>query len=215
MAYKRTFKKAYRKGKKAYRFAKAHQSEAKQALALAKKVARMVNVEYKYDLTNYASTVPWTGLTQNLCNPAQGDGMTNRDGDSLKLARVSGRLNCQIHASATATTVRLILFRGKNTNGTDPAPGDILVTGSGLMFQNPKREDNKFSTKILYDKMYTLTQDRKLINFNWNFKLYGHVKFEPGSAVVQDGGLYLLIISNEQTNVPTLNYSLKTTFTDN
>lgn len=215
MAYK-TVRKAYGKGKRVYKFAKKHQSEGKQALALAKKVARMVNVEYKRDITTFNAAVGWTGTITNLCNPTQGDGVTNRDGDSLKLIRCSGRIYCTMNASATNTVVRVIMFRGKNENGTTYAPNDILYTTTGQMVFNPKEYTNRFQTKVLMDRTYSLSSTGKS-NFyiNVNQKLFGHINFETGGTGIENGGLYLLLVGSEQLNTPTVAYTLTTSFTDN
>lgn len=212
----KTAKKVYKKGKKAYKFGKAHQTEARRALVLAKKVARMVNVEYKYDYTNLSTTIPWTGTVWTLLNPTQGDSVTSRDADSIKPMRCSGRIVLSINPSAINTQVRLILFRGHNENGSTYAATDILYNASGLMTYNPKLEDNKFQTKFLYDKLYVLTQANKTaIVLDWNFKLYGHTKFTAGSTNIENGGVYLLATSNEPVNTPAIATTLKVSFTDN
>lgn len=217
MAFKRFAKKTYRKGRKAYRFAKKHQSEAKEALALAKKVARMVNVEYKFRDNPYATTVSNTGTIQNLCQPPQGDGDQNRDGSSVKLARCSGRISVDLHPSATSTHVRFILFRGKQENRTAyTLSGGILEGGPSALWQSPKAWEDRFRTKFIYDKTICLSNTgRKTIDLNWNFKLYGHIQFGGGTTDIESGGIYLAMISDESVNTPTVNYALRVTFTDN
>lgn len=157
MAYKKGVKKWFKRGKKAYNFAKKHQTEAKQALNLAKKVARMVNVEYKRDINSYNSTVDSSGVISNICDPSEGDTFNSRDGISIKPMRVSGRIFLRINPSATATVVRLILFRGKQENRVTYTPTDIIHSASGLLYQNPKEYQNRFHTKFIYDKTYYLS----------------------------------------------------------
>lgn len=216
MAYKKTFKGAYRKGKKAYGFAKKHQGTAQKALALAQKVHRVINSEHHRKLAVYNSTVPAAGQVLNICDPAQGDTFNDRTGISIKPLRVSGRLYLTINAVATASVVRLILFRGKNENRVSYAVSDILHTASGLTWQNPKDYQERFRSKVLYDRTYNLDKNgRDSIMLNWNFKLFGHIQFGNNDITVENGGLYLLMITNEPTNLPTLQYTLQTTFIDN
>lgn len=211
--WKKTAKRTYNKGKKAYTYAKAHQTEARRALVLAKKVARMVNVEYKfYDYTT-SQTPSSSGTIVNLFDPAQGDSATQRDGDSVKLMRVSGRINLDMHGSATTTSVRLILFRGKQENAVSYGVTDILQSAS---FVAPKAHHERFRSKILYDKTYSLVVGHnRTLNLNWNFKLFGHVQFVVNNTTIENGGLYMLLISDEATNVPTVTPYLRTSFTDN
>lgn len=216
MAWKKTVRKGYRKGKRAYKFARKHQTEAKQALDLAKKVARMVNVEYKRDIASYNSTITNTGVIEVLCNPAEGDTFNSRDGISVKPIRTSGRIFLLINPSATSSVVRFVLFRGKNENRVTYTTSDVLHTASGLTFQNPKDYQERFRTKVLYDRTYNLdSASRRSMVLNWNFKMYGHIQFGNNSTEIENGGIYLLMITNEPTNVPTVQYTLQTTFTDN
>lgn len=210
----------YKKGKKAYKFAKKHQNTAQKALKLAQQLKRMVNVEYKLDYANSilgtGDAITWTGVVRNLCQPTQGDGVTNRDGDSIKTLRLSGRLFIQQNASATDSLLRVIIFRGKNENRVAYAPSDFLQSAVGLMVLNGKEYENRFQTKTLFDKTYSLSSAGKS-NYlvNMNLPLTGHIQFGTGSTDIENGGIYMLLISNEQTNTPLVTYTLKTSFTDN
>lgn len=210
----------YNKGKKAYKFGKKHQNTAMKALKLAQQIKRMVNVEYKLDYANSAlssgDTVSWTGSVANLCQPPQGDGVTSRDGDSIKTIRLSGRLFITQNASATDSLLRVIIFRGKNENRTVYAPTDVLYSSTGLMIFNGKEHENRFRTKTLYDKTFSMSDTGKS-NFlvNLNLKLDGHITFGSGSTSIENGGVYMLLVSNEQTNFPKVAYTLKTSYTDN
>lgn len=213
MAFKKFARKTYRRGRKAYRFAKKHQSEAKQALSLAKKVARMVNVEYKtYDYNN-GQAIDNSGDVFTLFNPAQGDAYNERDGDSVKMVRCSGRLFITQNGSAQKTAFRVIIFRGKQENGNAYTVADILESASHL---SPKAVHERFRTKIIFDKLYHMSNNgNSSLVMNYNFKMFGHTQFEAGQATIENGGLYMLLISNESTNTPTANWWLRTTFTDN
>jgi len=212
MGFKTRAKKTYGKAKKAYAFGKKHENTARKALKLAMSIKRAINTEYKYfDVT--ATALPSTTASFiNLCQPSQGDSVVQRDGDSIKLARMSGRIILQKNSAATITTLRCILFRGKAENAVSYAGTDLLETISVVA---PKANHEKFRTKILYDKIYTLNADKSVLTFDWNFKLFGHCNFTAAGTNVEDGGLYLMLLSSEVANFPSFNYYFRTTFTDN
>jgi len=223
MAFKKFVRKAYRKGKKAYKFYKKNQSKADAALALAKKVARQVNTEVKYRLNSIASPIDDNGTVFRLCTVPVGDQETERIGDSIKTMRVSGRLFITQNESAQKTALRCILFRGKQERGEDYAVsgGDnyILSTTATQTYLAPKSENKKYASKILYDKLYHMSNNgNSSLILNWNFKLFGHVQYtssDDTGETIEDGGLYLLVISNETTNTPSFNAELRFTYTDN
>jgi len=208
------FKKYVKKGKKAYKFAKKHQGTAEKALALGMKLKRMINVEYKFYDISAAPTVSNTGTVYNLFSPTQGDGVTQRDGDSVKVLSLSGRIHMLMNAAASASLMRVIIFRGKQENAVSYTTTDILQNASIL---NPKNDSEKFRSKILYDKIFTLTTGDRTRNQpgNWYFRLNGHVNFVNGATTVENGGIYMLLISNEAVNTPTFSYYLRTRYTDN
>lgn len=186
---------------------------AYRAYTLASKVARMVNVEYKYyDYQVAADSISSTGYVDNIFQPDQGVTVVERQGDSCKPMRTSGRVTFTMHPSATTTQVRCILFRGKQENGVSYSVGNLLEYVSTL---SPKNDSDRFRTKIFHDKTYILNTNRPNINLNWNYKQYGHVNFVTGATTIENGGIYILLISDQATNTPTIGTVLRTTFTDN
>lgn len=202
---------------KAAKYAWKHRSTAVKAYQLATKVARMVNVEYKFVDYNNAVSI---GSNLQLVTPlidtiAPGDGVSDREGNSVKLIRLSGRGFVTQNTNAQKTAIRLILVRAKYQKGEKPVTSEILQDFSNVL--SPKNHSTKFGTKILYDKTYHMSNNgNSNITFNWNFKLYGHATWiQANEDDMESGGLYLFAISNEPTNTPILNYWLRTSFTDN
>lgn len=233
MAYRRNYpKKKAPLGKrlqKAGKYAWKHRSTAVKAFQLASKVARMVNVEYKQDTRQNSTTVNNLGTVISLCDSIDsGDAYNERDGDSVKLIRMSGRVFITQHGSAQKTLFRVILFRGKQENCRSYVVQDTNSTGNmGILDHNagtgdlvlaPKSRENRFHSKILFDKMYHMSNNgNSSIVANWDFKLFGHCNFNDftNPNEIEDGGLYMLLISNETTNTPTFNSFLKISYTDN
>lgn len=59
---------------------------AKKAFQIARKVASMVNTEYKYFINGISLTsVDWNGTIYSLTYPSQGVTASERTGDSIKM----------------------------------------------------------------------------------------------------------------------------------
>lgn len=182
-------------------------------------IKRMINVEYKHhnvdDSTGTAVTNSGTNL-DDLCVIPVGDAETDRDGTSIKPINFVMRYMITQHASATNTLVRLVIFRSKFENDTAPTLASIFPSSPLLKSKIP---DKRFSTKILYDKYFTLCDSGTAIRAGTiALKLHGHINYDGGETTGDDkesGGLYLLAISSEATNTPTLSYVSRLTFTDN
>jgi len=211
-SYKKTYKKPGR-FQKAGRFADKHTGTAMKALNLAKKVARMVNVEYKAFDSDFSGGVDNAGGIVNIFTPVQGSNYDQRDGDSVKPLRLSGRLFITQNGSAQKTALRIIIFRGKQENQQPYTVADVLQIPSHLA---PKATHERFRTKILYDKLYHMSNNgNSSIVANYDFKLFGHTLFANDDTEVENGGIYVLVISNENANFPVVNWYLRTSYTDN
>lgn len=209
---------------KAGKYAWKHRSTAVKALALASKVARMVNVEYKWAPITLNQNADSGGFIYNICQPIEfGDTSTTREGDSIKLMRFSGRGFITQNSSAQKTAVRVILFYSKQDNGHQYVVPDILddvnYSAGTSLFLAPKNHTLRYNTKIFYDKTYHMSNNgNSSIIFDYNFKLFGHTNYiqgQEGTGSVQDHGIHILVISNEDTNYPHFNFRGKLTFTDN
>jgi hypothetical protein len=125
------------------------------------------------------------------------------------------RYNLTQHASATSTLCRIIIFRGKYENDTEPAVSDIFSSTGTSQF---KVYDKRFKTKFLYDKTHRLDTNKLTVNVTKVIKLYGHIQYDASQVDGTDhenGGVYCLIISNQATNVPTIFLNSRMTYVDN
>lgn len=188
---------------------------------LAKKAASGVvkyylNPEYKF-LDNSGSITPTSSGQIISGNSLIGQGDTNstRDGNSIKITSWLHRHSLEKHASATATRVRLIWFYDISSAGAVPAVLDVLETASTL---SPMNKLNGARFKIVKDSHFTLSTDKPLIQTQFYKKMQHHIKYLDTTAnttSLGQGPLYVLAISSEATNTPTLNYSSRMRFLDN
>lgn len=201
-------------------------STAYSAYKLATKVARMVNSEIKFlDTQNTALTLDSTGGVVSLCTIPQGDGDNSRDGSSCKPAQMTLRATISPNASATTpTTVRVILFRAKTEKSTAPTLASLLEDTTQFdALVSPKQWSEKFNTKIIYDRLFTVGDyssgsDPEVIRFRINKKLFGHIKWATNDTAgtdIENGGLYMAYVSSASSNAPTMCYYNRLTYYDN
>lgn len=192
---------------------------AYKAYKIARTLKRFVNTEHKYHDVINNTGISATGTIVNLTSGiAQGDTAVTRDGSSIKLARLSLRIHLTINSNATASMARIILFRGKQENGGTYTVTDILDNGTTTyQMIAPKTRTERFRTKFIYDKTSSLSiNGRRDVFLDWNFKLYGHTEYsDAAGTTIENGGLYMLYISNETLNNVNFTYYSRLTFVDN
>lgn len=194
--------------------------KATRALALVNNVRRFINVEVKHhDVSYTAGALSTAGQVFNLCNPAQGDTLNQRDGISIKPLHLSIRGSFRGNGSdTTANRIRVIIFRGKQENGVSFTTTDLLETASVYSFKN---YTDRFRTKILHDKIYIPTAkagtatEHPTCEFNINEKLFGHINFVESASTIENGGLYMLVLMDSGINTSYMTANIRTSFTDN
>lgn len=218
MAYGRRFRKrTYRRN---YRRNNRNKGEAtwgqvaQKALKTAKWVAGLVNSEYKYTESTQATqaAIDYNGLVYNLCAPAQGDGATNRNGDSIKLKNLTLRGDIAYNGT-TPETVRMMIINDKENSITTGS--DILeYTGVQTAPYSPKNPNYKYDSKIIYDKTMTIDSQIPLRKFDIVLKLNHHMNFLATTTTIVNNSLKLLVIG-QTSNGSLLRYLSKVTFIDN
>lgn len=196
------------------------------AVQLARKAFRgvrylkgLVNSEMLHLDTNFsAASVLGSGAVSHLTAIAQGDTSAGRTGNSLLLRSLSYRFKLEINSSVTSnTTVTMIIFQDTQQVGdTSPAATDVLAQANTYSLLSTLTA-GRF--KILKRKSYLLTPasgGRPAIEQKGFMKLYSHVRYNgTASTDIQKNGLYVLFISSESTNTPTVNGTFRIGYHDN
>jgi len=191
---------------------------AYQGYKLAKFLARFINTEVKFlDTSINTSSTGVNGAITALDSIPEGDGESARDGTSVKPMRISFRLNATQHASATLTILRMIIFRGKYERDNEPTVSDIFASTGVNQF---KTNDKKYNTKFICDRtfIFDAVNSSRTKKIDGSYKLFGHIQYDASQTDGTDhenGGVYLLLISNEATNAPTVVGNFRLTYTDN
>lgn len=179
----------------------------------------VINAEKKLNDVSIASASSTTAAFVLLNGLVQGDTVSTREGSSIKLSSLWLQLFSTIHASATSTVGRVMVFYDSQPNGATVTVASLLsattsvvsplVIGFGLRF------------KVLMDWQYCLSitgnQNAKKKRF---IKIPLHTRYTVGTnngdiTDITTGALFLMHMSTEATNTPTLTAIARLRFYDN
>lgn len=176
---------------------------------------KFVNVEkQKLDTTVIAGTQGTTPTVVHLSALATGDAEGTRTGNSVKCINLSHHINARIDSSANFTRVRYVVVQDLQQVGdTAPAMTDVYETASVSAFLN-KATVGRF--KILFDRVYNLDAQRPSVYLKTFKYLNHHIRYNGvNSTDVQKGGIYGMLVSDENTNPPTCGIISRLTYIDN
>lgn len=206
-------KKSLRKSR-GYRNYKCAKNLALEAWKGVKMLKGLVNVENKMFTVAVSQSVANTGVVLPLAAIPAGDDVDTRNGNSILGKYWSWRFRCAMNASASHTTVRLMCFVDKANQGVDPSPSDVL---EALNVSAPMNVDNTDRFTILYDKQFTLniTANQEISGHAFR-KLNFHLKYTGvTNADYSINQIYMLLISDEPTNLPGVDGYSRIGFYDN
>lgn len=185
---------------------------ASTALKVATTVASLINVEFKYVDQTSSLTPNSTGTIFHITDIAQGDTMSTRDGDSVKLKSIQAKWYGKQHSSATNTILRIIWFID-TVGASTPTISELL--GSGADVNAFRNLDNRGRFVILKDVTFNLG-DNTTFDGSWYKKLNMQTLWHDGTGSgVTSNHLYMAYISNEATNTPNLYIRHRVRYLDN
>ncbi|QGH72136.1 MAG: capsid protein [CRESS virus sp. ctbTJ1] len=207
----RRFKRAYRKG---------------GVWGLAKKAASSVvkyylNPEYKF-LDSAANLNPTNSgnivSVQSLI--AYGDAENNRNGNSIKVTSMLYRATATLGTGATSTKYRIMIFTDTSSAGAVPTVNTVLQApgGANPLILAPLNRNNGSRFHVLLDRTYILDQDDPKKHIQIFKKMNHHIHYLDGTAAVTalgQGPIYIMHISDEATNYPTVDWNCRLRFLDN
>lgn len=185
------------------------------ALNIARGVAAIVNAEkHKFD-AGATVTPTSSGSITALSNIPQGDTMGSRHGNSVLAKSLTFKGLVTHNQSATNTLTTMYIIQDKQqVSDTAPAVADIFDVATygpiGVLNAN-----NVGRFKILVKKK--LIQDgSRVISLDFFKKMNTHLRFNGTAGTdVQKGGLYLVLISNQTANPPSVQYLSRLGYYDN
>lgn len=182
-------------------------SKANRALYLAKKA---IHQETKFIDTVYAPTlVPNSGLLMTSpCAVSAGVNYNNRIGNVIQATSLHLRGVIQMNGTAVATRVRVIIFRN-NLSGNPGAVIDYLNTND---INSMKSTDNRYNTQTLMDRTYLVDLENIKKPLNIKLKLNKPIYYGQTGSVPEKFGVFLMAISDEPTNTPTISWTSRLFF---
>lgn len=157
-----------------------------------------------------SSTATIIHITSVVGGPDEDDRIGNR----IFAKYVTMNLSATINASATATICRILLVVDTDNTGTDPTAALILETANNVLSPINSDYTQRFTTLI--DRIVNLSINGQN---NWVDKVYKRCNFMinytgPAGTETAKNNIYLLLLSNEATNTPTIGYYFRLAFTD-
>ncbi len=181
-------------------------SDAAKALAIARKVRGLINVEYHSLSTVFTVDPNTSGVALNLSAIAQGDTINNRQGNKLRVKHLEVGGIITLHASATNSQVRMMIVRDNNGSTTPPTISSLFANAATFFANRLKLGDPQTNSRftVLWDRFIIMDAGHGLTQkFHWSTGLDHHVYFTGTSATDEGKGhMYLFIASNEATNDP-------------
>lgn len=182
-----------------------------------KMLKALVNTEKKVvDVVSTGVAISSTPSFVLLNGLATGTDRTDRVGDSVKMLFEMLRIKATIHASATGTTIRVILLRDKQTNAALPTASQLFESSTNILSPLSLTWGKRY--QVYCDKWVKLNQDFPEKTFMCKRKLSFHTKYGGNTTAITDisTNSYILVLwSDEATNTPTVEYYNRMRFVDN
>jgi hypothetical protein len=197
-------------------------SAAYTGLRLASQIASIVNAEKKYYDYAEGFNVQDSGIIRPLNAIPQGDGVSERVGDSCKNVSLNFNYTLAKSSNEAASQCRVILVCWKDPNLT-LTPAQILEDLDVLSF---KSWHNKNRSKILYDRLHLLndaggqsagkeTNMRVRVPFKGALAKFSHTRYGPASTGIDTNQYALLAISDQSVNPVVMTINSRLYYYDN
>jgi hypothetical protein len=154
-----------------------------------------------------------------LSGVSQGDTESTRDGNSIKCKGGLVDLLITTAVAATRTQVRCIIFADLHQAGTAPSLANVYATGALNGLLNIASFKNRFI--VVHDSLTlvnNLSDNQAHMKVPLDAIIDLHFMFNgTGATVASCSGptLFMILVSNEATNTPTVSYSSRLFFLDN
>jgi len=164
------------------------------------------------------TTITNTGFITSLNAIGQDDTSSGRTGNSILVRNIAMRFKLEINTAVTLDSqVMLMLIQDtQQVSDTNPTISDVLTTVTPESFLNL---NNAGRFRVVWRKTYTLSVaggGRPAVEVVKYFKVYDHIRYN-GNGVndIQKNGYYLIAVSSENTNYPTIVGSTRVGYHDN
>jgi hypothetical protein len=191
-----------------------------QVLGDINSIRKMFNTELKYMDTTASATVGTTGTNTLINGLVQGTTSTTREGDTVKISRIQVNFTCSINPSSTVGYVdfRYFLVRDLQPNGVGFTNAQYLNSPNNVLSCINMPYSKRFIT--MDDQIFTLDANGpQAYTYRKVYERELHVEYGLGNAgTVADiakESIYLIVLSNDNTNQPAYSFFVRIQFIDN
>lgn len=193
----------------------------KQVARRALRMVRQIKKGIERKLIQTVETNSNIGSTPTrtlISGVTRGDSAVERDGSQITMVNIRFKALLKKHASATNTNVRLMLVQDSQTNGANFATADLLSdTSADDCLVSTRNLDNMKRFRVLMDRLYHLndTSPSAYITYYKDLKIKCRYSGNAGTiADINDNSIFLVEMSDEATNTPTITYHCNIRFVD-
>jgi hypothetical protein len=190
------------------------------ALKLAKRIAKLINIETKFFDFTTSQTPTFSGTIDWVTNVIQGVGISQRVGDSLRAQSFEICWTASMNSLETKNTVlRYLLVKDYENQGSVPAVVDIIeVAGSSTNILSPPDFINRNRFAIVDDVMVQLDNSgENALVYRKKYPINNHLKYRGTAGTAADlaeGNLFVLFLSDENGNNPSVKFYSRLVYTD-
>ncbi len=194
----------------------------KQLYKDVRHLKRLINVEFKFhDVQLTTQVISSTPTITQLSNISIGDTTNSRDGSQCKCLSLQISFWLAAHNSFSASLMRVLLVKDKQTNQAIYTAGDLLsdITVANSMV-SPYNRDNRLRFTVLMDKVFTLSTagyNRNRV-FGRKFRQDQVLRYDASAGDITDltqSSYSIMFISNEPTNTPNITLFSRLNYVDN
>ncbi len=192
-----------------------------------------LNPEVKFTVVSFNGTTDWstTPLKQLLNGIAQGVDVDERIGNSIRILGLEWDVTIIPNSAASSQTlVQVVILVDTQTEGAAPPTADVYSAGITSLVQAPVPNINTalYRFAILHHERFTASTTNTVLPYNKSMhvmknkldNLVGqdlHTLYQGTTAAITDiskGSIYLVAVSNQATNTPTVTGQVRVFYED-
>lgn len=175
---------------------------ARSAYRTASEIKDLVNVEPKqFTVAQTSTSTTSSGTIVVIQAMSQGATSITRVGDSIKNQNLTLRWTGELATTINSARIRMIVFWDESNVITGPSQLLAYAGNAGQVSLSGKTYDNRYLTRILYDKTMTLN---KAVSGGTGFfpirekviKLDKHTQFDTGTTTIVTGACKICFLSD-------------------
>lgn len=193
---------------------------ATNAMNAVKYVKGIINSEvhlHDQNVVIATTSTDYTGSFNSLSLIQQGDTNAERVGMSILAKSLLIKYVCNMNASSVGTNLRLMVVMDKSDSNTAPTTADLLSQVTSTVAPiSPLRKFALQRYRVLADKCVLLTGTNDFKHGSIYVPVNKHLKYDgPENTKSTFNQLYLVVVSNEATNSPSLTATSRLSYYDN